>query len=133
MYKFLGGFAFIGNQYKVSTENKDYYIDLLFYHRKLKCLVAIELKAGEFKAEYAGKMNLYLNILDDFVKEKDENPSIGIILCAEKDKFEVEYAIRGMNKPMGVAEYKLTKELPNELKGSLPTIEEFKQDIIEYK
>ncbi len=78
-------------------------------------------------------MNLYLNILDDFVKEKDENPSIGIILCAEKDKFEVEYAIRGMNKPMGVAEYKLTKELPNELKGSLPTIEEFKQDIIEYK
>lgn len=127
------GFAFIGNQYKVSTENKDYYIDLLFYHRKLKCLVAIELKAGEFKAEYAGKMNLYLNILDDFVKEKDENPSIGIILCAEKDKFEVEYAIRGMNKPMGVAEYKLTKELPNELKGSLPTIEEFKQDIIEYK
>ena len=78
-------------------------------------------------------MNLYLNILDDFVKEKDENPSIGIILCAEKDKFEVEYAIRGMNKPMGVAEYKLTKELQNELKGSLPTIEEFKQDIIEYK
>ncbi|MBN4069854.1 MAG: hypothetical protein COA82_11380 [Alkaliphilus sp.] len=124
------GFAFIGNQYKISSLTKDYYIDLLFYHRKLKCLVAFELKIGEFKAEYAGKMNLYLNILDDFVKEGDENQSIGIILCASKDKFEVEYALRGLDKPMGVAEYKLTKELPSKLIGSLPTVEEFKKEVL---
>jgi predicted nuclease of restriction endonuclease-like (RecB) superfamily len=121
------GFAFIGNQYKISTPNKDYFLDLLFYHRKLKCLVVFELKIGEFKAEYAGKMNLYLNILDEFVKEKDENPSIGIILCAEKDNFDVEYALRGISKPMGVSEYKLTKDLPEDLKGSLPSIEEIKR------
>jgi len=125
------GFAFIGNQYKISVETKDYYIDLLFYHRKLKSLVAFELKTGEFKAEYAGKMNLYLNILDDFVKEKDENPSIGIILCADKDKIEVEYALRGIDKPMGVAEYILTQELPNDLKGSLPTLKELKKEVFE--
>lgn len=121
------GFAFIGNQYKISTPTKDYFLDLLFYHRKLKCLVAFELKVGEFKAEYAGKMNLYLNILDEFVKEKDENPSIGIILCAEKDNFDVEYALRGISKPMGVSEYRLTKDLPEDLKGSLPSIEEIKK------
>lgn len=125
------GFAFIGNQYKISTETKDYFIDLLFYHRRLKCLVAFELKIGEFKAEYAGKMNLYLNLLDDFVKEKEENNSIGIILCAEKDKFEVEYALRGLDKPMGIAEFRLTKELPNELKGDLPSLEELKKEIID--
>lgn len=125
------GFAFIGNQYKISSPTKDYFIDLLFYHRKLKCLVAFELKAGEFKAEFAGKMNLYLNILDDFVREKDENPSIGIILCAEKENFEVEYAIRGFSKPMGVAEYKLTKELPSEFKGTLPTPQELKKELFQ--
>lgn len=125
------GFAFIGNQYKISAGSKDYFIDLLFYHRKLKCLVCFELKTGEFKAEYAGKMNLYLNILDDFVKEKDENPSIGIILCAEKDNIDVEYALRGMNKPMGVSEYRLTKDLPLELKGALPSLEELKKEVIE--
>lgn len=120
------GFAFIGNQYKVSSPTKDYFIDLLFYHRKLKCLVAFELKTGEFKAEYAGKMNLYLNMLDDFVKEKEENPSIGIILCTEKDHFEVEYAIRGFHKPIGIAEYMLIKELPNKFKGTLPTKEDLR-------
>lgn len=125
------GFAFIGNQYKISSPTKDYFIDLLFYHRKLKCLVAFELKAGEFKAEFAGKMNLYLNILDDFVREKDENPSIGIILCAEKENFEVEYAIKGFSKPMGVAEYKLTKELPSEFKGTLPTPQELKKELFQ--
>ncbi len=88
------GFAFLGNQYKVSTPSKDYYIDLLFYHRKLKGLVAIELKTGSFLAEYTWEMNLYLNLLDDFVREEGENNSIGIILCADKDKFEVEYALR---------------------------------------
>ena len=123
------GFAFLGNQYKVSTPSKDYYIDLLFYHRKLKCLVAIELKTGSFLAEYAGKMNLYLNLLDDFVREEGENNSIGIILCADKDKFEVEYALRGLEKPMGVAEYKLTKELPKELQGALPSFKDLGDEI----
>lgn len=125
------GFAFIGNQYKISAGSKDYFLDLLFYHRKLKCLVCFELKTGEFKAEYAGKMNLYLNILDDFVREKDENPSIGIILCAQKDNIEVEYALRGMDKPMGVSEYRLTRDLPKELKGALPTLEEIKKEVME--
>ena len=124
------GFAFMGNQYKVSTETKDYFIDLLFYHRKLKCLVALELKIGEFKAEYAGKMNLYLNLLDDKVRQPDEKNSIGIVLCAEKDSFEVEYALRGMEKPIGVAEYKLTRELPSELKGALPSREELEKEIL---
>jgi predicted nuclease of restriction endonuclease-like (RecB) superfamily len=127
------GFAFIGNQFKISTETKDYFIDLLFYHRKLKCLVAIELKIGEFLAEYAGKMNLYLNLLDEKVRQKNENNSIGIILCAEKDSFEVEYALRGMEKPIGVAEFKLTKELPSKLKDTLPSREELEKAILEKK
>ncbi len=115
------GFAFMGNQYKVKTPTNDYFIDLLFYNRYLKCLVAIELKIGAFKPEYAGKMNFYLNLLDDFVRAADDNPSIGIILCTERDRFEVEYALRGLNKPVGVAEYKLTKDLPKELADKLPS------------
>jgi len=115
------GFAFIGNQYKVKTPTNDYFIDLLFYNRYLKCLVAVELKAGAFKPEYAGKMNFYLNLLDDFTKAQDDNPSIGIILCSERDKFEVEYALRGLNKPVGIAEYRLTKDLPVDLADKLPS------------
>jgi len=121
------GFTFIGNQYKLKGNAKDYFIDLLFYHRSLRCLVAIELKAGEFKAEYAGKLNLYLNLLDQQVKLPDENSSIGIILCAEKDSFEVEFSLKDLNKPIGVAEYQLTKELPDKLKGKLPSAFELKQ------
>ena len=115
------GFAFISNQYKVKTPTNDYFIDLLFYNRYLKCLVAVELKAGAFKPEYAGKMNFYLNLLDDFTKAQDDNPSIGIILCSERDKFDVEYALRGLNKPVGIAEYRLTKDLPSELADKLPS------------
>jgi predicted nuclease of restriction endonuclease-like (RecB) superfamily len=122
------GFCFVGNQYKIKGNTKDYYVDLLFYHRKLRSLVAFEIKAGEFKAEYAGKINLYLNLLDEQVKMEDENPSIGIILCAEKDNFEVEYSLRTINKPIGVAEYRLTKELPDGLKGKLPTAQELKEE-----
>jgi len=115
------GFAFMGNQYRIKTPTNDYYIDLLFYNRYLKCLIAVELKVGAFKPEYAGKMNFYLNLLDDFTKAQDDNPSIGIILCSERDKFEVEYALRGLNKPVGIAEYKLTKDLPVDLAGKLPS------------
>ncbi len=114
------GFAFIGNQYKLTLGKKDYYIDLLFYHRQLQCLVAIELKIGEFEPEYAAKLNFYLELLDENVKLDNENPSIGILLCAEKDELEVEYALRVVNKPIGVAEYTFTKELPQNLAKYLP-------------
>jgi predicted nuclease of restriction endonuclease-like (RecB) superfamily len=123
------GFAFIGNQHKVSLGKKEYFVDLLFYHRKLRCLVAIELKAGGFLPEYAGKMNFYLNLLDEQVKMENENPSIGIILCAEKDHIEVEYALKGIEKPIGVANYQLTKSLPKKLTGQLPSAQELEKHI----
>lgn len=114
------GFSFIGNQYRIPTPDSEYFIDLLFYHRKLQSLVAVELKRTKFKPEYAGKMNFYLNLLDEFVKEPHENPSIGIILCGEHSRFDVEYALRGMDKPMGVVGYSLTRDIPDKLKSSLP-------------
>ena len=99
-------FAFMGNQYRLKVEEEEFFVDLLFFHRKLQCLVAIELKQGKFKAEYAGKMNLYLSVLDEYVKQAHENPSIGIILCKSKSFKVVEFAFRDMNKAMGVATYK---------------------------
>ena len=124
------GFAFVGNQYRVSLEGKDYFIDLLFYHRRLKSLVAVELKSGGFLPEYAGKMNFYLNLLDDLVREPGENPSIGIILCADRNRVEVEYALRGIDKPVGVAEYTLTHDLPAELAGKLPDAGQIEAEIL---
>ncbi len=106
------GFSFIGNQYRLEYNKKEYLIDMLFFNRDLRALVAIDLKMGEFQAEYAGKMNLYLNLLDDLVKKEYESPSIGIILCASKDHVDVEIALRGINKPIGVAEYQL--QIPKE-------------------
>ena len=99
------GFSFIGNQHTLTFNDKEYRVDLLFFHRRLRSMVAIELKIGEFKPEYVGKMNFYLSLLDKFEKAPDENPSIGIILCAEKDHLEVELALQDVNKPIGVAEY----------------------------
>jgi predicted nuclease of restriction endonuclease-like (RecB) superfamily len=130
LLEFGQGFAFLGNQYPIRLEDEEYFVDLLFFHRKLKCLVAIELKAGKFKAEYAGKMNFYLNLLNDFVREPYENPSIGIILCGDRNRLDVEYALKGIDKPMGVAEYTLTKELPAELSGKLPKAEELEKQIM---
>lgn len=124
------GFSFIGNQYRIVTPQSEYFIDLLFYHRKLQSLVAIELKTTKFKPEFAGKMNFYLNLLDDFVKEPHENPSIGIILCGERNKFEVEYALRGIDKPVGIAGYELTRDLPEKLKNSLPDPEKLEEKIL---
>jgi len=121
------GFSFIGNQYRLKLNHKEYAIDLLFYHRILKCLVAIELKTVEFEPEFAGKMNFYLELLDEQEKQPDDNPSIGIILCPIKDNIEVEYALRSSNKPIGVSEYKLTHRLPEKLKGKVPTSKELKQ------
>ena len=121
------GFTFIGNQYRITLNQKEYFIDLLFYHRFLKCLVAIELKTVEFAPEFAGKMNFYLELLDEKEKQPDDNPSIGIILCPTKDNIEVEYALRSSNKPIGISEYKFTHKLPEKLKGQVPTTKELKQ------
>ena len=118
------GFCFIGRQHRVVAGKKEYFIDLLFYHRFLKCLVAIELKIGEFQPEFAGKMDFYLNVLNDKERATDDNPSIGIILCAEKDDVEVEFALKSKVNPIGVAEYQLKPTLPKELKGKLPTAKE---------
>ncbi len=123
------GFAFIGNQYPISLGNKTYRIDLLFYHRHLQCLVAVELKIGSFEPEHAGKMNFYLELLDDKHKLPHENPAIGIILCAEKNNLEVEYALRSSNKPVGVAEYQLIEKLPDELSGKIPSPEQLKKPL----
>ena len=101
------GFSFIGNQYRLEYNNKEYFVDMLFFHRGLQSLVAIELKIGSFKAEYIGKINLYLSLLDKLEKGENENPSIGIILCADKDHLDVEIALQDINKPIGVAEYQL--------------------------
>ncbi|PKL49638.1 MAG: DUF1016 domain-containing protein [Planctomycetes bacterium HGW-Planctomycetes-1] len=116
-----GTYAFMGNQYRLEIAGKEYFIDILLYHRHLKCLVAIELKVGEFQPEYVGKMQFYLAALDDTIKLKGENPAIGIILCKEKNRTIVEYALRETKKPIGVAEYKIVTRLPKELKGQLPS------------
>lgn len=118
------GFSFVGNQYPMKLGEESYYLDLLFYHIKLKCYVVIELKTGKFKPEYAGKLNFYLNLVDKQLKDENDNPTIGLILCEEKQGITVEYAIEGIQKPMGVSQFKLTEELPSELKSYLPTSED---------
>ena len=119
-----GDFTFIGNQYHLTVGSRDLYIDLLLFHRRLRSLVAIELKIGEFEAEYAGKMQLYLTALDEQIKLPEENPSIGIIICKSKDKTYVEYALKQSNVPIGVATYKLSDSLPEDMKELLPEPEE---------
>ena len=118
------GFSFVGQQVPVKIDNQDFYIDLLFYHIKLKCYVVVELKAIEFKAEFAGKMNLYLSAIDDSLKTKAENPTIGLLLCKSKSEIIAEYALRGMTQPIGIAEYEISNAIPKEIKTELPTIEE---------
>ena len=123
------GFSFVGSQYPLEISDKDYYIDLLFYHLRLRCFVIIELKAGEFKPEYAGKLNFYLSAVDKTLKQEGDKPSIGIILCKTRDKVIAEYALRDMSKPMGVSEYKIVRAIPEKLKTSLPTIEELEKEL----
>ena len=124
------GFCFIGNQYRLSLGDKDYYVDLLFYHRILKCLVAVELKVVEFEPEFVGKLDFYLQLIDEQLKQEDDKPSIGILLVPDKNHLEVEYTLRSTNKPIGVAEYVLSKKLPQELIGKLPTTEQFRSVLI---
>ena len=115
------GFCFVGRQYRLALGKKEYFVDLLFYHRFLKALVAFDLKIGPFEPEHAGKMDFYLNLLNDKERAPDDQPSIGIILCAEKDDVEVEFALKTKANPIGVAEYQLQARLPAEFKGRLPT------------
>lgn len=118
----MGGmFAFMGSQYRLEVDGHEYFIDLLLFHRRLKALVAIELKIGKFMPEFVGKMQFYLTALDRQVRQEDENPSIGIILCKEKNRTVVEYALHDAKKPIGVATYEITKTLPKALKGQLPS------------
>ncbi|MDO8740522.1 MAG: PDDEXK nuclease domain-containing protein [Candidatus Woesearchaeota archaeon] len=117
-------FCFVGSQYRIEIGDEEFFIDLLLYHRKLKCLVALELKIGDFKPEYAGKMQFYLSVLDDKAKLDGENPSIGIIICKSKVRTIVEYALKDVRKPMGVSTYKIIKELPKNLSKYLPSKEE---------
>ncbi|MBA1343378.1 MAG: hypothetical protein C5S52_07260 [ANME-2 cluster archaeon] len=125
------GFAFVGRQVHIGIGDQDFYIDLLFYHLRLRCFVVIELKMKEFKPEYAGKMNFYLSAVDDRMRHIDDQPSIGMILCKTHNRIVVEYALRDVIKPVGVAEWttRLTTALPGDLKGSLPTIPEIEAEL----
>jgi predicted nuclease of restriction endonuclease-like (RecB) superfamily len=125
------GFAFVGQQYHLEVGEKDYYIDLLFYHIVLKCYVVIELKNTEFTPEYAGKLNFYLSAVDSLVKQPEDKPTIGLLLCRYKNNIEAEFALRDINKPMGISEFQLTEILPENLKSSLPTIEEIEREFKE--
>ncbi|MCL1469317.1 PDDEXK nuclease domain-containing protein [Argonema antarcticum] len=123
------GFAFVGSQYHLEVEGEDFYIDLLFYHLRLRCFVVIDLKVEAFKPEFSGKMSFYVSAVDDLLRHRDDMPTIGMILCKNKKQKIVEYALRDMNKPIGVSTYQLREALPEQLQGSLPTIEQLKAEL----
>lgn len=125
-------FSFIGNQYRLEFDGKEYFIDLLLYNRRLQAMVAIELKIGEFKPEYKGKMEFYLNVLNDTVKLPHENPAIGIIICKSKSRLTVEYALKSSTMPIGVATYRLSSELPDDYKNLLPATEQIAQRLAHF-
>ena len=123
------GFAFVGSQYHLEVGDEDFYLDLLFYHFKLRCFVVIDLKSGKFKPEYAGKMNFYLAVVDDQLRHPDDAPSIGLVLCKEKNQIIAEYALRKMATPIGISAYQITEALPDTLKGSLPTVQQLEAEL----
>ena len=123
------GFAFVGSQYHLEIGGQDFYLDLLFYHFRLRCFVVVDLKIGAFQPEDAGKMNFYLSATDDLLASAQDQPSIGLILCREKNRVIVEYALRDLSKPIGVSAYQLTRALPEGLRGSLPTIEDLEAEL----
>ncbi|WP_319580754.1 PDDEXK nuclease domain-containing protein [uncultured Methanospirillum sp.] len=125
------GFAFLGRQYPLTVGDQDFYLDLLFYHTRLHCYVVIELKAHEFKPEYAGKLNFYLSAVDDLIRQDGDNPTIGLLLCREKNRAIAEYALRDIQKPIGVSEYQLTRALSEDLKERLPSVEEIEKTLEE--
>jgi len=124
------GFAFVGSQYHIEVGEQDFYLDLLFYHLRLRCYVVIDLKMSDFQPEFSGKMNFYLSAVDDLLRHPDDQPSIGLILCKSKNQAIAEYALRDLTKPIGVSAYQLQKALPEQMKGSLPTIEEL-EDVLD--
>jgi predicted nuclease of restriction endonuclease-like (RecB) superfamily len=123
------GFAFVGRQRRLTLGDEEYILDLLFYHLRLRCFVVVELKVGAFTPEHAGKMNFYLNLVDDTLRHPDDKPSIGLILCQEKDRLVAEYALRGLDKPIGVSEYELTRALPATLLSALPSIDAIEAEL----
>jgi len=123
------GFAFVASQYHLEIGDQDFFLDLLFYHLRLRCYVVIDLKIKEFKPEFAGKMNFYLSAVDDLLRRSEDQPSLGLILCKEHNRLVVEYALRDMSKPMGVAEYRLTQALPEQLQSELPTTEDLAAEL----
>jgi predicted nuclease of restriction endonuclease-like (RecB) superfamily len=125
------GFAFVNSQYRLEVEGREYRLDLLFYHLRLRCFVIVELKVGPFEPEYAGKMNFYLAAVDDQLRSEGDQPSIGLILCKERNRVVVEYALRGTNQPIGVAAYRLTESLPQALRGAIPSPEELERELRE--
>lgn len=125
------GFAYIGRQISLQVGDKEFFIDLLFYHLKLRCYVVIELKAVEFIPEFAGKLSFYLSAVNDILAHPTDNPTIGLMICKSKDSFVAEYALKGISQPIGVSEYELTKHFPKDFKGSLPTIEEIEAELDE--
>jgi len=123
------GFAFVGRQYHLDVGEDDFYIDLLFYHLRLRCFVVVDLKKGPFKAEYAGKMNFYCNVVDDRLRHPTDQPTVGLILCQDQNRLVAEYALKGVQKAIGVSEYRLTRALPAKLKSSLPSIAEIEAEL----
>jgi hypothetical protein len=133
MQKFLlelgVGFAFVGSQYRLEVEGDEFFVDLLFYHLGLGCFVVIELKTTDFKPEYSGQINFYVNVIDDKLRRPTDNPTIGIILCRSKKKSVVEYALRSVSQPISVSTYRTTAALPDEFKQKLPSIEDLQHEI----
>ena len=125
------GFAFVGKQVPIGLEESGYFIDMLFYHLKLHAYVVVEFKATKFKPEHAGQLNFYLNLVDDFYKMPEDKPTIGLLLCKSRSKFEAEYALKGIEKPIGISEYQLTRAIPEKLKSNLPSIEEIEAELNE--
>jgi predicted nuclease of restriction endonuclease-like (RecB) superfamily len=123
------GFAFVGSQYPIQVSGKEYRLDLLFYHFRLHCFVVVDLKTVEFEPEFSGKMNFYVSAVDDLLRSPIDNPTIGIVLCKTQDQTVVEYALRDVNKPIGISTYQLKNALPESLKGNLPTIEELETQL----
>lgn len=123
------GFSFVGKQFPIQLANKEYRIDLLFYHLKLRCFIVIDLKVVDFEPEFAGKLNFYLNVIDDQMKHENDNPTIGMIICKTKNTIEAEYSLKGIDKPIGISEYELLKVLPEKFKGSLPSIEDIENEL----
>ena len=125
------GFAFVGSQYRLEVGGNDFYLDLLFYHLKLRAYVVVDLKLGPFQPEFAGKMNFYLSAVNDLLRHPDDQPSIGLILCKTHDRVVAEYALQDVSKPIGISEYQFAAALPDRLKGTLPTIEELEGELSE--